>query len=150
MIILSDGSKWILDASEWKNAGIEYEEACKGNIPITDTKEFIKALCAYHSEENETEESHPDAPDFMLPRKLTAGITSGSEGYWDANFNPLVEILGDVATKIISNPWSQVYEMPWGEVIVVYEGRDCGGYDTAVFTKVYNDFASYLSVVTGE
>lgn len=138
MIVLSNGDKWVLDDSEWKDAGIEYKEARKGNLPITDTRESIKILCAYYSKDD-----HPDAPDFMCPRKLTNEFG----GYWDANYSALSEILGDVALRELNNDWSHVYEMSWGEVIVVYEGSD-GGYDAAVFTKTFNSYEEYHKAVS--
>lgn len=130
MIILSNGDKWIIDDSEWVDADIDYMEACKGNIPRTNVRDFVKKLC--------DDDSHD------IPRKLTHEFP---EGYWDADFDPYKEVLGSIAVASILNPWSEVYCMPWGEVIVVYRKADGGGYDVMTATEVYKCPEDYFAAV---
>lgn len=132
MITLSNGDKWIIDDSEWKEAGIDYKEACKGNIPATDAREFIEKLI---------DESN-DGGEYFLPRKL---VDMNGSGYWNANFNPYKEVLGDTAVKAISNKWSVVYRMPWEDVIVVTVGD---GYDAVTLLTRFKNIEEYMSAVS--
>ena len=134
MITLKNGDKWILDDLEIK--GLDYAEACKGNVPSTEVKDFIEKLCKNCRHDNNKSE-------LMLPRKLTKEF----DGYWDCNFNPFDEVFGSVAKSVKYNPWSTVYEMPWGDVIVVFTQPDCGGYDVETVVKVYSDYWVYFDAV---
>lgn len=140
MITLSNGDKWVIDGSEWKDQGIPYEEACKGNIPETDVRDFVSRLCSYHNCEDE---EYND--DFILPRKLT--VRDSGKGYWDCNFNVFEEVLEHIAIASRSNPWSKIYKMEWGEVVVVFQRADSGGYDTEVVVKVYEGYEDYYEDV---
>jgi hypothetical protein len=134
VIVLSNGDKWIIDDSEWKEAGIPYEEAKEGNLPITPVEDFIKAVCDYYT----TDESHVD------PRKWT----NRYGGYWDANFDVFKEVFSDIAGHKIENPWSTVYEMPWGKIIVVFYIPDSGGYDCQYLVEIYDNREEYMKQVT--
>lgn len=138
MITLSNGDRWIIDDSEWEDQDIEYEEACKGNIPETDVRDFVEKLCKSRSCDDNTHE-------YFEPRKLTT--EHFSDGYWDCNFDPFSEVFGSIAGTIISNPWSTVYVMPWNEVIVVFQRADSGGYDVETVVKVYDCFDTYFKQV---
>ena len=122
MITLSNGDKWIIGDKEWEEADITYEEAIKGNIPDTSVRGFIEELL--------------DSEDYLLPAKLTDSMG----GFWDPNFSVFKEVLGDVATRKISNNWSDVYEMPWGHIYVVYQQADNGWYDAETNLKRFKHF----------
>lgn len=128
MIILSDGSKWVIDSSEWKDAGIPYEDAKKCKIPLTSKREFVRMLVEPSS--------------GFLPRKWTPE----TNGYWDCHFD-VSEVLEDIATRKVVTPWSRVYEMPWKEVIVMFEEADSGGYDVRTSVVAYLNYAEYLKAV---
>ncbi len=121
MIILSNGDYWILDDSEWKDAGISYEDATACKIPLMPIRKFIEKLVAANESEDE----------YLLPRKWTNEFP---EGYWDCNFDVYDEVFADAAVQTIINDWSTVYIMPWQHVYVVYKDVDSGGYDAC--TKV--------------
>ena len=133
MIILSNGDKWIIDDSEWEEAGIEYEEACKGNIPVTTVEDFVDKLI------------NGDVG-LMIPRKLTDYFP---EGYWDGNLDAKIEVLRDAAVKTITNEWSYVHEMPWGHVIVAAraESEDGEGEYISSLTK-FENVEDYMRAVT--
>lgn len=137
MIILKNGDKWIIDEEETKD--LDYEEACKGNVPLTEIKDFIKKLCKAYEHDNDCGDENVD------PRKLTDRFEGG---YWDCNFDVFKEVFGSVAVSVITNPWSTVYKMPWNDFIVVFAQADCGGYDVETAIKVYNCYADYLLDVT--
>lgn len=108
MITLSNGSKWILNDSEWadKDVGISYEEACKGNIPAMDIKGFIEKLISGGKYKGR----------YLDPAKL---ISMDGMGYWDSDLDPHREVFEDVAVKSVSNKCFTAYEMPWGNIIMV-------------------------------
>jgi len=137
MITLSNGDRWILGSSEWKDVGISYEDACKCKIPETSKREFVEKLCKYYSRGYNEKELNVE------PRKWTNEF----EGYWDGNFNVFSEVFGDLAIRTVSNPWSRVYEMPWGDVVVVYTDVDSGGYDAAWYIEVYKNLEDYNAAV---
>lgn len=132
MIILENGDKWIIDDEELDN--LDYDEACKGNVPFTDIKDFVERVCENHRHDNKNK-------GLLTPRKLT--FTEDEEGgYWDCNFDVFKEVLGSVAVAVISNPWSTVYKMPWNDVIVVF--TQSAGCDAETVTKKYNCYTNYL------
>lgn len=135
MIVLNNGDKWIIDDSEYEN--MDYVEACKGNVPLTEIKDFVERLCEAHKYDN-------DHRELLTPRKLTD--RAGCQ-YWDANHDVFKEVLGSIANSVRSNPWSAIYEMPWGDIIVVFIQPDCGGYDVEVAVKVYTDYWDYFNAV---
>jgi hypothetical protein len=129
MLILPNGDKWVLDDSEWKDAGISYEDACACKLPIMSNEEFINALIS------------PGG--FKLPRKWTTEFN----GYWDGNFS-VFEIFDALCTKKITTPGLLLYVMPWGKVLVVYtEVNDCGEAETGYM--VYNSMEEYTNVALG-
>lgn len=141
MITLSNGDKWVIDNSEWQDAGIDYEEACKGNIPETDKRKFVERLCAYHKRGSESDE-------YLLPKKLIFDKTF-PDGYWDFNFDVFSEVFGDLATRKFSTPWCDVYTMPWAKVLVLYYVSDEDGYNSTAYVEVYDDFDQYTTAVMG-
>lgn len=147
MITLKNGDKWIIDGSEYD--GIDYKEACKGNIPKTGTRDFVEKLCKARGYDNKNRA-------YIEPRKLVDCETYKSlvppwdgepSGYWDCNFDVFNEVLGSVAVYTKSNPWSTIYEMPWGSIIVVFQRADCGGYDVEIAVRVYDCYSDYLKDV---
>ena len=126
MITLSNRDKWIIDDSEWQDAGIPDEEAVKGNIPETSLQEFIEAV----------------ANGGCLPRKLT--YDEFPEGDWDCNYDVFEEAFADIAIAQISNPWSKVYKMPWGHIYVVFSVVDSGGYDAETVVEKFESVEGYL------
>ena len=132
MITLSDGDKWITDDSEWKAAGISYEEACKGNLPEITIREFIEKM--YNDNEN---------GGWKIPEKLTD--TNGSK-HWSTNFEWTSAVLGDIAVRKSINPWSEVYEMPWGHVYVVFTKEDL--YEPGNGFERYDNVEDYMKECT--
>lgn len=136
MITLPNGDKWIIDYREIdaaKAAGITHEEQAKGNIPETTMEDFLDELL------------HRDDHSCFLPHKL---VVCGATSHWFARGDPCNEVLAAIAVKSIKNAFSNVHEMPSGEVHVIYDGADLGGYD--VETKVVS-FASrdeYMKAVS--
>lgn len=98
MITLPNGDKWIIDDREYK--GVSNRKRRNGQLPETSIRDFIEELI--------------DPQNHCLPRKLTKDFG----GYWDCNFAPYSEILGAIAIKKIKNAFSEVYEMPWGDILV--------------------------------
>lgn len=139
MITLSNGDKWIIDELECN--GIDYREVRKGNIPETSIRSFIERLCKAHRYNSDIGDDD-NGYEYLLPRKLTNKL---SGGYWDCNFDVFAEVFGSVAEIKIANPWSNVYRMPWGKVIVVFKRPICGECDTTV--KVYDCYEDYLNAV---
>ena len=136
MITLPNGNKWIIDDLEIKD--LNYAEACKGNVPETEIKNFVERLCKAFRHDDKDGKS-----ECLLPRKLTEKF----DGYWDCNFDVFKEVLGSIAKSVKSNPWSVVYEMPWDSIVVVFEQADCGGYDAETAVKVYSDYWEYFNAV---
>ncbi|HLD91013.1 MAG TPA: hypothetical protein VI911_08385 [Patescibacteria group bacterium] len=135
MIVLPNGDKWILDDSEWKDAGISYEDACACKLPIMSNEEFINELI------NPTNNNPFEG--LKLPRKWTTEFN----GYWDCNFS-VFEIFDALCTKKITTPWLLLYVMPWGKVLVVYtEVNDCGEAETGYM--MYNSMEEYTNVALG-
>jgi len=122
MIFLSDINEWVINAKEVR----------KHKLPLADKWAFVEMLM---------EEIHGETP-----RKWTPF----TGGYWDANFDVLSEMLGDIAVRVLTNPWSQVYEMPWGEVIIVFTRVDCGGYDAEIGIVTCPSYDEYLKAVSWE
>jgi hypothetical protein len=85
-----------------------------------------------------------DKERYTLPRKLTYDF---SEGYWNCNFDPYSEVLGDTATYIKNTDFMSVYVMPWEEVIVIYFQPDCGGYDAEVISSRFPSIEEYNKAV---
>lgn len=103
----------------------------KGNLPETPLEDFIKELL------------HPDEDHYRLPRKLTGAMG----GHWGCNFNPYKEVFAALAIRSIKNDWSNVYEMPSGEVHVVYEAGD--GYETATKVTSFDNMVKYMKSALG-
>lgn len=139
MIVLENGDKWIIDTSEIRDA--DYLEACKGNLPLTEIKDFVERLCKSYNCDNDREDR---GVEHLTPCKLTDLF---AEGYWDSDFDAFGEILGSVALSAITHPWARVYRMPWNTVIVVFIRADSGGYDIEIATKTYDSYDCYLESI---
>lgn len=141
MIILKDGSKWAFSSEFVNRQQIQIppydtkegsERLHKGNIPETSIRDFVQKLILYSSD-NDNEEY------LGRPEKW-------SQRGWDCNFNPYREVLGDIAIKKTELNAFQAYEMPWGEVLVVYQEDDC--YNTVTRIDVYPDKSNYEFAVS--
>ncbi len=139
MIILKDGSKWIIDEEEYQ--GQSEDRKKKGRLPITATRKFVERLVA--ASDGEANADDEIETEYFSPRKWTSNMG----GYWDANFDAFKEILSDVAIRKLENPWSNVYEMPWGAIIVTYKKEDSGGFDVAEYTKTFENYGAYVKKV---
>ena len=133
MITLKNGDKWIIDDRELEaaeKAGISYEKACEGNLPETSVDDFVRELL--------------DDRSSCFPRKLT----DWEGGYWDCNFDPYKEVLGSLAAHTLTTDFFTAYEMPSGEVLVVYKGADSGGYDVTTKVATFASREEYMKAVS--
>jgi hypothetical protein len=124
MITLPNGDKWIIDDSEWQNAGIAHAQAILGNIPATTYDDFLAKLLS----------------DDVLPRKLT----DWHGGYWDCNFDAYREVLGALANRRASTDAFDAYEYG-GKVYVVYTEADVG--DSITCVQVFDSVSEYDAAV---
>jgi hypothetical protein len=134
VIVLLDGNKWILDASEWKSNDISYEDACACKIPIMSYREFVEEIVEATNSSNK----------FLIPRKHTI-TKSFPKGYWDANFGVFDEVFPAIASCTNILPWAKVFEMPWGVVYVLYFTANCCG-EAEIHVKAYKNIKEYLKI----
>lgn len=125
MITLPNGDKWIIDDSELKNTVNDI-------VPETKIEDFLKQLL------------YPEEEDCFIPRKYI----NENGGCWDANFNAHKEILEALAVNIIHVNFFDAYEMPSGEIHVVYQHSAAhDGYDVEIGVISYPNKIEYNKAV---
>jgi hypothetical protein len=115
MITLTNGDKWIISEKE-----LESVDGFRTELPPTDIKDFLEELLNGN----------------CLPRKLV------NNSLWDCNFDAHTEILTAIAVVKKVCDFFVVYEMAWGEIIVIYHDQE--GYDPVLRAGRFEDRRAYM------
>lgn len=116
MITLVNGDKWIIDEKE-----LESVEGSK--LPTMDIRDFLNELLN----------------GGCLPRKFYNRC-------WDSNFDAHTEILTAISAQKMERDFFVVYEMTWGEIIVIYHDKE--GNEPVQRAARFPDRETYMQSVT--
>ena len=127
MIILPEPNNdlWIYDEEEYYEK-FDYSIITKRKnaielIPQHEYKDFCHLLT--------------DKDTLFIPRKLT-------RGHWNANFE-VTEIFDSLCIRKRKIDNIYIYQMDWGEIFMLYEGADSGGYDVERRFMVFKNIGEY-------